>query len=252
MTWHITEGASFKPVAHCATVQGPARKVLLGERVALNTLARCSGIATQTAATVQRVRDASIAAGGRQPVVAGTRKTTPGFRRVEKYAIIVGGADPHRHDLSAMVMIKDNHGWLAAINRRQIETVGEISKVTKSPQSNGDRGSLAAAVRAAKAAGGFAVKVEVECSSAEMAAEAINSGADVVMLDNMTPTKVEEAVQWLRSEPRCQGRTFLVEVSGGLTDENIGAYVKAGVDILSTSSIHQGVKHVDFSLKIVH
>ena len=256
VTWHVPEGASLTAVAHCATVRGPARQVLLGERVALNTLARCSGIATQTAATIRLVHDATPT-GTRPPIVAGTRKTTPGFRRAEKYAMLVGGADPHRHDLSAMAMIKDNHGWLAAMNRKSLtshEAQNGDAKTgdAKNADAADESSSLATAVRAAKAAGGFSVKVEVECGSAEMAAEAVRAGADVVMLDNMDPDEVRRAAAWLRQEPRCRGREFLIEVSGGLTDANVGAYAAAGVDILSTSSIHQGVKHVDFSLKIVH
>ena len=255
VTWHVAEGASLTPVAHCATVRGPARQVLLGERVALNALARCSGIATRTRATVTRVHEAAAAAGAGAPLVAGTRKTTPGFRRAEKYALLVGGADPHRHDLSAMAMIKDNHGWLAAMNRtrrRATAADGDAPDGDAEDGSGADGSSLATAVRAAKAAGGFAVKVEVECGSAEMAAEAVRAGADVVMLDNMDPAAVARAAAWLRQEPRCRGRAFLIEVSGGLTEANVGAYAAAGVDILSTSSIHQGVPHVDFSLKIVH
>ena len=265
VSWHSPEGAALAPVAHAATVRGPARQLLLGERVALNTLARCSGIATQTARTVAQVRAAAEAAGVmKPPIVAGTRKTTPGFRRAEKYAMVVGGADPHRHDLSAMVMIKDNHAWLAAMNRRRQKqaangdaaTNGDAAATSqgasKSQSGDEDGESLAAAVRATKAAAGFAVKVEVECGSLEMASAAVGAGADVVMLDNMGPEEIAAAATQLRQRHASHGREFLVEVSGGLTEENISAYARGGVDILSTSSIHQGVKHVDFSLKIVH
>lgn len=221
-----------------ATVRGAVRNILLGERVALNTLARCSGIASRTASTLALIR-ASVPADQTPPVLAGTRKTTPGFRLVEKYGMLVGGADPHRHDLSAMTMLKDNHVWACG-------------------------GSIGAAVAAAKAAGGFAVKVEVECSSEAEAIVAIESGADVVMLDNFTADQASAAVASLRA--RFAGSTtatqtapaaghnknFLLEISGGLTSENLAGYANAGVDVLSTSSIHQGVPHVDFSLKIVH
>ncbi|KAL4076137.1 hypothetical protein J3A83DRAFT_4225182 [Scleroderma citrinum] len=104
--WHTKEGDTFEPVKHVATVRGKARHLLLGERVALNLLARCSGIATKS----KRMKD--LAAGyGYKGTIAGTRKTTPGFRLVEKYGMIVGGIDPHRHDLSSMIMLKDNHIW---------------------------------------------------------------------------------------------------------------------------------------------
>ncbi|KAF2084567.1 nicotinate-nucleotide pyrophosphorylase [Saccharata proteae CBS 121410] len=219
--WHIKEGEVFDPVKHCATVRGPVRKLLLGERVALNTLARCSGIATKSDSLLTLLRKA-----GYTNTLAGTRKTTPGFRLVEKYGMLVGGCDPHRHDLSAMTMLKDNHIWSS--------------------------GSITKAVHAAKASGGFAIKVEVECQSFEEADEAIAAGADVVMLDNFTGDGVKECSKKLKDKwGRGRNARALVEVSGGLTEENVEKYVCDDVDVVSTSSIHQGVKHVDFSLKIV-
>ena len=138
--------------------------------------------------------------------------------------MLVGGCDTHRMDLSAMAMLKDNH--IAAA------------------------GSIAKAVAAAKAAGGFAVKVEVECQSEQEADKAIEAGADVIMLDNFTSEGVRTAARGLKE--RWRGRkSFLVEVSGGLMEKNIGEFLCREVDIISTSCIHQGVPHVDFSLKIV-
>jgi nicotinate-nucleotide pyrophosphorylase (carboxylating) len=160
--------------------------------------------------------------------LAGTRKTTPGFRLVEKYGMLIGGCDPHRYDLSTMTMLKDNHIWAC-------------------------QNSITRAVRAAKAVGGFSIKVEVECQSKEEAEEAIRAGADVVMLDNFTGDGVKSASRNLKERLQKQeGREFLIEVSGGLTEENVEAFVCEDVDIISTSSIHQGVKHIDFSLKIIH
>ena len=147
--------------------------------------------------------------------------------------MLIGGCDPHRHDLSTMTMLKDNHIWACG-------------------------NSITAAVAAAKAAGGFSVKVEVECRSEEEAVEAVEAGADVVMLDNFTGEGVREVAGRLRSmfcgseEGGKAKREFLIEVSGGLTEENVEGFVCNDVDVISTSSIHQGVKHVDFSLKIVH
>lgn len=221
--WHLKEGETFQPIKHCATVRGPVRKLLLGERVALNTLARCSGIATKSARLLALLRRA-----GYPNILAGTRKTTPGFRLVEKYGMLVGGVDPHRQDLSTMTMLKDNHIVAA--------------------------GSITSAVRAAKAAGGFAIKVEVECQSSKEADEAIAAGADVVMLDNFSGEAVKIAAAELKEKwgkGTGDRKAFLVEVSGGLTEENVESYVCSDVDVISTSSIHQGVKHVDFSLKIV-
>ncbi|KAG4223692.1 hypothetical protein PC116_g27845 [Phytophthora cactorum] len=143
----------------------------------------------------------TLRSAGYEGVLAGTRKTTPGFRLVEKYGMLVGGADTHRMDLSSMIMLKDNHVW--------------------------SRGSITEAVQAAKMVGGFALKVEVEVQSEEEANEAIAAGADVVMLDNFTGDGVKTAARNLRE--KWKGRH---------------------VDIISTSAIHQGTPHVDFSLKI--
>ncbi|KAH6885349.1 Quinolinate phosphoribosyl transferase [Thelonectria olida] len=223
--WHAEEGTQLDLGANSgkmrvATVRGPTRGILLGERVALNTLARCSGIATESRDLVTRVR-----AAGYKGILAGTRKTTPGFRLVEKYGMLVGGADAHRMDLSSMVMLKDNHVW--------------------------SRGSITEAVKAAKSVAGFSMKIEVEVQSEAEADEAIEAGADVVMLDNFTGDGVKIAARSLKE--RWQGkRHFLLEVSGGLRADNVEPYVCHDVDIISTSSIHQGVPHVDFSLKIEH
>ncbi|KLP19877.1 Uncharacterized protein LW94_7584 [Fusarium fujikuroi] len=139
--------------------------------------------------------------------------------------MLVGGADAHRMDLSAMIMLKDNHVW--------------------------SRGSITDAVKAAKSVGGFSMKVEVEVQSEAEADEAIEAGADVVMLDNFTGDGVKVASRSLKE--RWQGkRHFLLETSGGLQEDNFEAYLCNDVDILSTSSIHQGVPHIDFSLKIEH
>lgn len=201
-----------------ATVTGPTRKLLLGERVALNCLARCSGIATKSRRMLDLVRSE-----GYTGILAGTRKTTPGFRLVEKYGMLVGGIDAHRHDLSAMTMLKDNHVWA--------------------------KGSITAAVTAARSVGGFALKIEVECQSVAEADEAIAAGADVVMLDNFDGDGLRVAARDLRE--RWKGkREFLIESSGGLTEENVAGYLCHDVDVISTSSVHQGVAHVDFSLKI--
>jgi len=212
------------------------RKILLGERVALNILARCSGIATKSASLVKALRSC-----GWNGILAGTRKTTPGFRIVEKYGILVGGADPHRHDLSSMTMLKDNHIWACANKSGATDSIKSIAA------------AIPMAVQAAKAAGGFATKVEVECRSIEEANAAIAAGADIIMLDNFTADGVRDAARRLKQEWAAKGKppgSFLIEVSGGLTEKNVEAYACPDVDILSTSSIHQGTPIVDFSLKV--
>ncbi|KAF2641278.1 hypothetical protein P280DRAFT_398714 [Massarina eburnea CBS 473.64] len=198
-------------------------ELLLGERVALNTLARCSGIATKSRRLLQLLRKA-----GYPNILAGTRKTTPGFRLVEKYGMLVGGVDAHRVDLSAMTMLKDNHIVAA--------------------------GSITNAVRAAKSAGGFAIKVEVECQSFEEADEAIAAGADIVMLDNFTPDNVKVAAAQLKDKwGRGTGdrKAFLVEVSGGLTEDNVEPYVCADIDIVSTNDLFDHFT-ADVDLNPVH
>lgn len=234
--WHVKEGETIEPVKHCATVRGPIRKILLGERVALNILARCSGIATKSASLVKALRSY-----GWNGTLAGTRKTTPGFRIVEKYGILVGGADPHRHDLSSMTMLKDNHVWACANKNGATNSIESIAA------------AIPMAVEAAKAAGGFATKIEVECRSVEEANAAVASGADVIMLDNFTADGVRDVARRLKQEWAAKGKppgTFLIEVSGGLTESNVEAYACPDVDILSTSSIHQGTGIIDFSLKV--
>lgn len=239
--WHIKEGEalSLTPHHHCATVRGPIRKILLGERVALNILARCSGIATKSSSML-----AALRAQGWQGTLAGTRKTTPGFRVVEKYGILVGGADPHRHDLSHMTMLKDNHVWACANNSAAADGGAKDPSSIESIAA-----AIPRAVQAAKSAGGFATKVEVECRSVEEANAAIGAGADVIMLDNFTPDGVREAARQLKQDWAGK-KAFLIEVSGGLTESNAAAYTCPDVDILSTSSIHQGTGIVDFSLKV--
>lgn len=222
--WHQNEGSYIDTTTSgkvkIATVSGPTRKLLLGERVALNTLARCSGVATKSRQLLDMVRNA-----GYTGIIAGTRKTTPGFRLVEKYGMLVGGIDGHRHDLSSMIMLKDNHIWA--------------------------KGSITKAVKAARAVGGFALKIEVECQSEAEADEAIEAGADIVMLDNFDGEGIKVAARSLKQ--RWQGkREVLLESSGGLTEHNVKAYINNDIDIISTSSVHQGVPHVDFSLKIDH
>ncbi|KAI9771473.1 MAG: nicotinate-nucleotide diphosphorylase (carboxylating) [Geoglossum simile] len=136
-------------------------------------------------------------------LLAGTRKTTPGFRLVEKYGMLIGGIDPHRHDLSAMVMLKDNHIW--------------------------STGSITNAVKAARAAAGFALKIEVECQSEKEADEAAEAGADVVMLDNFKPEGVKAAAAKLKERWRERGMGHvLLECSGGLSEENFTEYLSNG------------------------
>ncbi|KAG0305553.1 hypothetical protein BGZ98_003961 [Dissophora globulifera] len=208
--WHVTEGQVLKPIQTCAHVYGPVRQILIGERTALNMMARCSGIASQ-AHRLHLLKEKN----GFKGVIAGTRKTTPGFRLVEKYGMLVGGADTHRMDLSSMIMLKDNHVW--------------------------STGSITAAVQKAKA---------VECQSEEEADEAIAAGADIVMLDNFEGDSLKIAASSIKQRWAAKGRQVLVECSGGVTEQTIEGYFCDAIDIISLGSITQGVSFVDFSLKV--
>ncbi|WVR05728.1 nicotinate-nucleotide diphosphorylase (carboxylating) [Kwoniella sp. DSM 27419] len=219
--WLMAEGSVVPPdtKTKVAIVRGKARQLLLGERVALNTLARCSGIASVS----RRFRDLARAEGWKG-TVAGTRKTTPGFRLVEKYGMMVGGVDPHRHDLSSMVMLKDNHIWAT--------------------------GSIAAAVQTVRRVAGFSLLVNVECQNYDEADEAIAAGANIVMLDNLVGEDLHGAAKKLKDKWRGKGREFLIETSGGIVEGSLQGRIGPDIDILSTSAVHQSCPHVDFSLKI--
>jgi nicotinate-nucleotide pyrophosphorylase (carboxylating) len=222
-TWEedIVEGqymeASSSNKIKLATVKGPVNKLLQGERTALNSMSRCSGIATASQDAVNIARNS-----GWKGWVAGTRKTTPGFRIVEKYGLLVGGAATHRLDLSQMVMLKDNHIWSA--------------------------GSITKAVLLARKAAGFSQKIEVECQSLEEAIEAAGAGADIVMLDNFDPVQLHADAAYLK-------KTFpqlLIEASGGITTETMPDYLSEHVDIVSQGKLTQGYACIDFSLKVKH
>ncbi|RLV92542.1 Nicotinate-nucleotide pyrophosphorylase carboxylating [Spathaspora sp. JA1] len=227
VTWYHHEGeyisketlAENKGKIVVAKVEGAASNILLAERTALNLLARASGIATQSYLTKQ-LADQS----GYTGLIAGTRKTTPGLRQLEKYSMLVGGVDTHRYDLSSMVMLKDNH----------ITSTGSITN----------------AVKKARSVCGFAVKVEVEVSTEQDAKEAIDAGADVIMLDNFTGKELVQVAQNLKNYYKGKDVNFLLECSGGLTLQNLSNYLCNDIDIYSTSSIHQGTSTIDFSLKI--
>ena len=164
-----------------ATVTGPVNKILQGERTALNTISRCSGVATASRQALQIAESVRW-----KGFTAGTRKTTPGFRIVEKYGLLVGGVATHRLDLSQMVMLKDNHIWSA--------------------------GSITMAVQRARQAAGFSQKIEVECQSKQEAVEAAKAGADIVMLDNFAPQQLKADAKALKQEfPH-----LLIEASGGM------------------------------------
>lgn len=192
-----------------AVLNGPTAAILKGERTALNLLQRLSGIATRTNVFTELVKDYNVS-------VADTRKTTPGLRYLEKYAVRCGGGRNHRFSLSDAVMLKDNH--IAAA------------------------GGIKAAVSRVRENIPHTVKIEVEVEDMDMVREAVEAKADIIMLDNMTEPAMAEAVSYIN------GRA-LVEASGDVTEERIRAIAETGVDIISIGRITHSVKAMDISLR---
>ncbi|XP_053411112.1 nicotinate-nucleotide pyrophosphorylase [carboxylating] [Nycticebus coucang] len=216
VSWFFPEGSKLVPVAKVAEVRGPAHCLLLGERVALNMLARCSGVASAAAAAVEAAKGT-----GWTGHVAGTRKTTPGFRLVEKYGLLVGGASSHRYNLGGLVMVKDNH----------VLAAGGVEK----------------AVRGARQAADFSLKVEVECSSLQEAVQAAEAGADLIMLDNFRPEELHVTAAALKARFPC----VTVEASGGITLGNLPQFCGPHIDVISLGMLTQAAPALDFSLKLL-
>lgn len=210
-TGQFPEGAWIKPGDRLASLEGPVRGILTGERVALNFLQRMCGIATATRAAVEKTR-------GTRAKITDTRKTVPGLRLLDKYAVRIGGGENHRFNLSEMVLIKDNH----------IRGAGSISK----------------AVARVRDYCGFAVKIEVETTSLEEVKEALDCGVDIIMLDNMTTEMMAEAVKLI------DGRA-LVEASGGISPERIPEVAATGVDLISLGYLTSSSKSLDLSLQLL-
>lgn len=208
----LTEGSTVKKNDIVFTLVGGARSILRAERVALNFLGRMSGIATLTRKYVDMAEGVRI---------AGTRKTTPGFRKFEKKAIIAGGGDPHRFNLSDAIMIKDNH----------IAVVG-----------------LEKAINAAKSAASFTQKIEIEVEDIESALRAAEMGVDIIMFDNMSSSQIEKAIRELTREGLRD--KVILEVSGGINLENISDYAKTGADVISIGALTHSARWLDISLRI--
>ncbi len=203
------ESVSYKDVL--LVFQGKADELLSVERLALNLLGKLSGITTATATMVRLAREVNPSV-----KIAGTRKTTPGLRLFEKYAIEVGGGDPHRFNLADAVLIKDNH--LALL------------------------GSIEEAVRRAKAIS-FTKKVEVEVSSYEDALRAYKAGADAILVDNLKPDEIVPIVNELKGK-------LIIEASGRITPENVKDYARTGVDVISSGYITHSARSLDFSMDV--
>ncbi len=205
----VKDGDRVKKGQHMATVVGDIRVLLSGERTALNYLQRMSGIATYTSKVAKLLE-------GTKTTLLDTRKTTPCMRIFEKYAVTVGGGANHRYNLSDGVLLKDNH----------IDAAGGVK----------------AAVLAAKAYAPFVRKIEVETETLEQVQEALEAGADIIMLDNMSPELMAEAVKLIAGRAK-------TECSGNITRENIEKIAAIGVDYVSSGALTHSAPILDISLK---
>ena len=209
VVFDVQDGEAVQKGQHMATVVGDIRVLLSGERTALNYLQRMSGIATYTNKVAKLLE-------GTKTTLLDTRKTTPCMRIFEKYAVTVGGGSNHRYNLSDGVLLKDNH----------IDAAGSVK----------------AAVLAAKAYAPFVRKIEVETESLEQVQEALEAGADIIMLDNMTPDMMAEAVKLIDGRAK-------TECSGNITKENIENITAIGVDYVSSGALTHSAPILDISLK---
>jgi nicotinate-nucleotide pyrophosphorylase (carboxylating) len=209
MIKHFSDGDRIQKGDIIAEISGNARTILTGERTALNLLQRASGIATATAQAVKAVE-------GTKAHIADTRKTMPGLRLLDKYAVRVGGGVNHRFNLSDGILIKDNH----------IAAAGNIKK----------------AVQAARENCPHTLKIEVEVETFEQLYEALEAKADIIMLDNMSYEDMDKAVKII------DGRA-VIEASGNMGEKDLAAVAKTGVDLISIGSLTHSVKALDISLK---
>lgn len=206
----VKEGQRFEEGTVLAAVYGDARSLLTGERVALNFLQRLSGIATLTASFVETVRDLPVR-------LCDTRKTTPGLRYLERYAVRVGGGYNHRFGLYDSVLIKDNH---IAICGSVVEAIQRVKRLLP-----------------------HTMKVEVECSNLEQVVQALEGGADIILLDNMSLDTLREAVRLARGKA-------LLEASGGVRLHNVRDIAETGVDAISVGALTHSAPAIDIALEI--
>jgi nicotinate-nucleotide pyrophosphorylase (carboxylating) len=203
------DGQRFNAGERLAVIRGSSISILKGERTALNFLQRMSGIATTTWRFVQALQ-------GTKTKILDTRKTTPGLRALEKYAVKMGGGKNHRRNLSEMVMIKDNH----------LKLVGSISQAVQRAKERIEPG----------------IKVEVEATTLDEVKEAVRSGADMVMLDNMSVQSMREVVEWVKGK-------VPLEVSGKVSLDRVREIAALGVDFISVGSLTHSYRSVDISIE---
>jgi nicotinate-nucleotide pyrophosphorylase (carboxylating) len=210
----VPDGIAVEQGMNVATIRGRMSSILRGERTALNFVQRMSGIATATNQLVKAIEDLPN-------IILDTRKTVPGWRLLDKYAVRMGGGHNHRMSTADGILIKDNH--VAAMATR-----GE---------------SLTDLVRRAKATAPHTIRVEVECDTLEQVQEALDAGAELILFDNMTNEQMVEGVRL------CKGKA-LTEASGGITLETVRGIAEAGVDLISSGALTHSVKALDISLEV--
>ena len=219
----VKDGGCVRPGTRLAEVRGPARTILAGERLSLNLLCHLSGVATLTAKYVGQTR-------GTRARIYDTRKTTPGLRVLEKYAVRCGGGENHRMGLWDGVLIKDNHLALAGAS------IAEAVKRTKS--------RVRSLLREDRR------EVEVEVTSLAGLREAVAAGADIVLLDNFTPARAADAVRFARELARKRCRQVEIEISGGVSLKNVRAYARANPDRISVGALTHSAPALDISLEL--
>lgn len=212
------DGDLVKAGTEILRITGPANSILKGERTALNILMRMSGIATTTWRVNLKAKEIDP-----KIRIAATRKTVPGLRYFDKKAVELGGGDTHRLRMESCVLIKDNH----------ITIIGSVKK----------------AVGIAKEKVSFTNKIEVEVKTKKEAIEAVEAGANIVMLDNMEPREIIETVKGL--ENRGLRERIIIEASGGINETNVSQYAKTGVDIISMGSLTHSCRAVDINMDII-
>jgi nicotinate-nucleotide pyrophosphorylase (carboxylating) len=210
----IGDGTEVKPGDVIARIEGKTSSMLKAERVALNFLQHLSGIASETARYVQAVKGLPV-------YITDTRKTTPGLRTLEKYAVRVGGGRNHRMHLANGILIKDNH--VAALSHRGLSIKEIVAKARQKASPE--------------------LKIEIEVKTPEEAIQAAEAGADIIMLDNMNLKDMRQAVRLVK------GRT-VIEASGGITLKNVRAVAETGVDRISIGALTHSPKALDISLKL--
>jgi len=213
----VADGEKIRNKQIIMKICGDAQTILSAERTMLNLLSRMSGIATATRRLIEKLRKANATAN-----IAATRKTAPGLGYFDKKAVLIGGGDPHRLRLDDMILVKDNH----------IATAGSVESAVKRAKQNAS----------------FSKKIEVEVTSVTDALAAAEAGADIIMLDNFSPKQIREAIKALK-KAGFFGKVLL-EISGGITVENLLEYASTQVNIISLGELTHSVKALDISLEI--